>query len=149
MTQLINFISNTLESIKNNEQNEIIAYIFYVYYLTFLAILFEPTINTSIFILLFVILSSINICNEKTCKKINKYVKIIGITMYAFFCIMMHRIIHLIYWKMKNMQTILLLMPFFYFLVVKFMLFVFGCNKFANFNYMIDIIKYIVNIFNK
>jgi len=149
MSQIINFINNTLESIKNNEQNEIFAYIFYVYYLTFLAILFEPTIKTSIFIFLFVVACSIKICNEKNCKKINKYVKIIGIIIYAFFCIIMHSIIYFIYWKMKNMQVVLLFIPFLYFYIVKFMLFVFGCNKFANFNYMIDIIKYIVNIFNK
>jgi hypothetical protein len=145
----IDFIYNSLESIKNNEKNELAVYIFYVYYLIFLAIFFEPTINTSIIIFLFVIICCINIFNEKNCKKINNYIKIIGIIVYAFFCIIMHRLIHFIYWKMKNMQFILLFMPFFYFSVVKFMLFLFGCNKFANFNYMIDIVKYIVNIFNK
>ena len=149
MTQLIKFIVDRLESIKNNEKIEFAVYIFYVYYLIFLAILFKPTINTGIFICLFVIICSINICNEKNCKKTNNYIKIIGILMYVLFCIIMHSLIHFIYWKMKNMQFILLFIPFLYYSIVKFMLFAFDCNKFANFNYMVDIVKYIVNIFNK
>lgn len=147
MSRVSKVIEDILESVKNNESIEILVYILYVYYLLLLAIWFAPSKGSVIVILLFVIICSINICTEKNCKRTNKYMKIAGILLYALFCIAMHSIIHTIYVKNKRLRGLLLLLPLVYLLVVKFLLYVFGCDKFSNYNYMIDLLKYVVGKF--
>lgn len=133
---------NELKSNQNNMNIEFICYIFYVYAITIMSILFKPSYITIFILVLYVLIHTLIMVKNGKCKILKDNYKILfGSLYYTISWIFIYCGIHYIYWKRIALRPILFFTPILYFIYIKFLLYIFRCNMFLNYHYMLDMLQ--------
>jgi hypothetical protein len=139
---LLNESNKIIKSIRKNTTIEFICYIFYVYAITILSILFKPSYITIFILVLYVLIHTLIILKNGKCKKLkDNYKKWFVSLYYIISWIFIYYGIHYIYWKRIALRPILIFTPILYFIYIKFLLYIFGCNMFLNYHYILDMLQ--------
>ena len=133
-------IINILTSIRNNVYIEFISYIPYIYAFTVVAIIFKPSVITITAFVTYVLAYTFIILRRGKCTKAKDIALAIISTCYTISCVFLYKAIHYIYWKNAKFRSLLLFTPVIYFVYIKFMFYIFGCNPFSNYHFGIDTI---------
>lgn len=136
-----NLIINYINKIRSDANIEFITYIFYVYTLTIFAILFKPSWIIISIIVAYVYANTFLILKNGKCKKLKDKVVIIIVSLfYTISCIFLYYGIRYIYWKRRELIWVLFFTPLLYFVYIKLIFYIFGCNTFSNYHYVIDLL---------
>ena len=136
-----NLIINYINKIRSDENIEFITYIPYAYTLTIFAILFKPSWIIISIIVAYVYANTFLILKNGKCKKLkDKVVTIIVSLFYTISCIFLYYGIRYIYWKRRELIWVLFFTPLFYFVYIKLIFYIFGCNIFSNYHYGIELL---------
>jgi len=136
-----NLIINNINKIRSDANIEFITYIPYVYTLTIFAILFKPSWIIISIIVAYVYANTFLILKNGKCKKLKDKVVIIIVSLfYTISCIFLYYGIRYIYWKRRELIWVLFFTPLLYFVYIKLIFYIFGCNTFSNYHYVIDLL---------
>ena len=136
-----NLIINYINKIRSDANIEFITYIPYVYTLTIFAILFKPSWIIISIIVAYVYANTFLILKNGKCKKLKDKVVIIIVSLfYTISCIFLYYGIRYIYWKRRELIWVLFFTPLLYFVYIKLIFYIFGCNTFSNYHYVIDLL---------